>query len=167
MGVLALMLALALAACGAEEQPRSGRQQRIQPATSPLRAPHPAYIQVGGQPAHFDTIRNPFEGDERALAEGERLYQQYNCISCHGGEGAGGIGPTLNDAAFKYGGSPAEIFQSIYEGRPNGMPVWGERIPDEQIWKLVAYVRSLRLADYRTVSWPGVPAEAGRTTPAR
>ncbi|MFN2532578.1 MAG: cytochrome c, partial [Pyrinomonadaceae bacterium] len=34
-------------------------------------------------------------------------------------------------------------FQTIREGRPNGMPSFRGKIPDEQIWQLVAYVRSM------------------------
>lgn len=167
MGLFALIALLLLLGCqeGAEE-PRAGNQ-RVTPGINPQLPPHPQFVQVGPDAMHVDTLRNPFEGDERARAEGERLYQQYNCISCHGGGGSGGIGPTLDDSRFKYGGSPAEIFQSIYEGRPNGMPVWGGRIPDDQIWKLVAYLQSLSAPNLRTVNWPGIPAEASRTTPAR
>jgi cytochrome c oxidase cbb3-type subunit 3 len=42
-----------------------------------------------------------------------------------------------------YGSAPANIFDTIVKGRPNGMPSWGARIPEYQIWQLVAYVRSM------------------------
>ena len=42
-----------------------------------------------------------------------------------------------------FGGSNGAVFQSIYEGRPDGMPAWGRRIADDQIWRLVAYVQTL------------------------
>jgi cytochrome c oxidase cbb3-type subunit 3 len=35
------------------------------------------------------------------------------------------------------------IYQTIHDGRPNGMPAFGGRITEEEIWQLVAYVRSL------------------------
>ena len=36
-----------------------------------------------------------------------------------------------------------KIFDTIVKGRPRGMPTWGGRIPENQIWQIVAYVRSL------------------------
>jgi mono/diheme cytochrome c family protein len=53
------------------------------------------------------------------------------------------MGPSLQDGRWHFGGSNGEVFQSIYEGRPDGMPAWGGRISDADIWRLVTYVRSL------------------------
>jgi cytochrome c oxidase cbb3-type subunit 3 len=47
------------------------------------------------------------------------------------------------DDKWIYGGRIDQIFASIYQGRPNGMPVWGGKIPQGQIWQIAAYVRSL------------------------
>lgn len=87
--------------------------------------------------------RNPFEGAELGKAEGQRLFGWFNCAGCHGVVGGGGMGPPLRDSQWIYGSDPASIFQSIAQGRPNGMPAFGGMIPDEQIWKLELYVRSL------------------------
>jgi cytochrome c oxidase cbb3-type subunit 3 len=87
--------------------------------------------------------RNPYEGDGNALAEGARLYTWFNCTGCHGGKGGGGIGPPLADTDWIYGGEPENIFQTIVQGRPNGMPAFGSQIPSEQVWKIVAFVRTL------------------------
>jgi cytochrome c oxidase cbb3-type subunit 3 len=87
--------------------------------------------------------RNPYEGDGTALAEGQRLYTWFNCAGCHGGKGGGGIGPPLADDDWIYGGEPQNIFQTIVQGRPNGMPAFGRQVPAEQIWKIVAFVRTL------------------------
>jgi cytochrome c oxidase cbb3-type subunit 3 len=48
------------------------------------------------------------------------------------------------DDYWIYGGSPAQIYRSIIEGRPNGMPAWGGRLPNYQVWQIVAYVQSLK-----------------------
>ncbi len=69
----------------------------------------------------------------------------YNCIGCHA-NGGGGIGPPLIKQQWIYGGEPANIFDTIVKGRPNGMPAWGDRIPEYQIWQIVAYVRSMKRA---------------------
>ncbi|PYQ47863.1 MAG: hypothetical protein DMF59_17700 [Acidobacteria bacterium] len=66
----------------------------------------------------------------------------YNCSGCHA-HGGGGIGPALMDDEWTYGSSPANIYTSIAEGRPNGMPSYGGHIPDYQIWELTTYVRAL------------------------
>jgi cytochrome c oxidase cbb3-type subunit 3 len=42
-----------------------------------------------------------------------------------------------------YGADPAQVFATIVEGRPNGMPAFAGKIPDFQVWQLVAYVRSV------------------------
>jgi cytochrome c oxidase cbb3-type subunit 3 len=47
------------------------------------------------------------------------------------------------DGGWIHGSEPATIFTVILEGSPNGMPSFRGKIPDDQIWQLVAYVRSL------------------------
>jgi len=79
-----------------------------------------------------------------AVQTGMRLFAQYNCNGCHS-NGGGGIGPDLMDDEWIYGGRLEQIHQSIVQGRPNGMPSWGGKIPDEQIWQITAYVRSMSL----------------------
>ncbi len=72
----------------------------------------------------------------------QRLFTWYNCAGCHS-NGGGGIGPPLIKNDWIYGGEPANLFDTIVKGRPNGMPTWGGRIPEYQIWQIVAYVRSM------------------------
>lgn len=83
-----------------------------------------------------------YEGSAYAVGEGKRLYSAYNCVGCHQ-QGGGGIGPALMDSAWLYGNSPNQIYVSIVQGRPNGMPSFEGKIADYQVWELVAYVRSL------------------------
>ncbi|MFN2635426.1 MAG: cytochrome c [Gemmatimonadaceae bacterium] len=114
-----------------------------------------------GFPAHGTSvaIKNPYEGDKRAIAVGGQLYVSYNCIDCHGADGSGAMAPTFQDARWHFGGSPAEVFESIYQGRPDGMPAWGGRITNEQIWMLTAYVRSLSSSDVSTENFTGKTVE--------
>jgi cytochrome c oxidase cbb3-type subunit 3 len=84
----------------------------------------------------------PYERNAYGIGQGKTLYTQYNCVGCHA-HGGGGMGPALMDDQWIYGSTPPEIFATIHDGRPNGMPAFGGRIPDDQIWQLVAYVRSL------------------------
>lgn len=143
LALAALALATALAGCGrmkggSTDQPPLARV----PADATLRQ-----IPLGAPPGEpvsiAASIRNPFEGDATAVQEGKRLFGQMNCVYCHGAEASGLMGPSLNDPGWRYGGTPAEIYNSIHDGRPKGMPAWGSRLPPQQIWQLVAYIESL------------------------
>ena len=105
------------------------------------------------------TLVNPYEGDNRAIVTGGQLYVAYNCIDCHGADGSGAVGPTFADGRWHFGGSPGAVFESIYEGRPDGMPQWGGRISNDQIWMLTAYVRSLAIKDLSTENFTGKTVE--------
>lgn len=95
-----------------------------------------------GQPWPEVTVRNVSEERAYDLAEGKRLYIAYNCNGCHS-HGGGGIGPPLMDQFWIYGSHPENIRDTIIEGRPNGMPSYGGKIPEDQLWKITAYVRSM------------------------
>jgi cytochrome c oxidase cbb3-type subunit 3 len=47
------------------------------------------------------------------------------------------------DSTWIYGSRPDQIYSDIVQGRPNGMPSYGGKIPEYQVWELVAYVRSM------------------------
>lgn len=76
-------------------------------------------------------------------AAGAALFVGYNCADCHGVDGAGAMGPSLADNRWRFGGSAEEVYRSIADGRPEGMPRWGPKIPPAHIRQLTAYVRSL------------------------
>jgi cytochrome c oxidase cbb3-type subunit III len=86
---------------------------------------------------------NPYAHNAQAVQQGEELFVRMNCAGCHGYGAKGGMGPNLNDRYWRYGGTPVQIFKSIYEGRPQGMPAWNPALPPDEIWKLVSYVQSL------------------------
>jgi cytochrome c oxidase cbb3-type subunit 3 len=86
---------------------------------------------------------NPYTGDAAAIQEGRRLFVAYNCSGCHGGRAGGGMGPALRDSLWSHGNSDTQIFGTIIEGRAAGMPAWGKVIPEDQIWKIIAYIRTL------------------------
>ena len=88
------------------------------------------------------TAKNEFEENAFSMSEGKRLYVWFNCVGCHA-HGGGGMGPPLKDAKWLYGSEPDQIFATIVEGRPNGMPSFRGKIPDYEVWQLVAYVRSM------------------------
>jgi cytochrome c oxidase cbb3-type subunit 3 len=120
----------ALAALGAAGCEREARRFREAPPT----ASDVAAAAAAG--------RNPYEENAWAVSEGRRFYEAYNCVGCHA-HGGGGMGPALTDARWLYGSDPVQVAVSIADGRPNGMPAFRDRIPEAQVWQLVAYVRSL------------------------
>jgi cytochrome c oxidase cbb3-type subunit 3 len=132
----AVMLLTAVAACGTD---RPAPRREAAPAGAsgvrqiPLRP---------GIPGPEPRVVNPFAGDDQALNEGRRLYSWMNCIGCHF-EGGGGIGPPLMDDQWIYGGRPDQIFDSVANGRANGMPAYGDKLVPEEIWRIVAYVETL------------------------
>ncbi len=95
-----------------------------------------------GQPTANLPVKNEYEENAFALSEGKRLFSNMNCVGCHAHDG-GGMGPALMDAKWIYGGQPEQIFATVVEGRPNGMPSFRGKLPDYQVWQLAAYVRSL------------------------
>jgi cytochrome c oxidase cbb3-type subunit 3 len=103
-------------------------------------------VPIGPEPGPKRPIAietNPYDQDRGALMEGRRLFVWMNCAGCHGTHAGGGMGPSLRDSAWLYGASDAAIYSSIAHGRQRGMPAWGTKLPRDQIWKLVAYVKSL------------------------
>lgn len=136
----ARLVALVLAAgCGG-----AGDPPRNQPAGALL--PSVRYDQhlfAGGSVPPGDSLRNPYAGQARSASEGEKLFASMNCDGCHGGGGTGWAAPSLSDGRWRYGGADAALFQSIYYGRPRGMPAFGGLLAPEVIWKLVTYVQSL------------------------
>ena len=132
---VAICAAAALAGCKREErrfsEPATASQTPNSISMSQLQAG------TATQAAHA-----PYEGNAFAVSEGKRLFEWFNCSGCHA-DGGGAIGPPLMDEQWIYGSDPANIFATIVEGRPNGMPSFRGRIPTQQVWQLTAYVRSL------------------------
>lgn len=85
---------------------------------------------------------NPYEKDPKAVAEGQKIYAE-NCSACHGERLNGGVGPDLT-SHLKYGETDDIKFQSISSGRPNGMPPFEQSLGKHRIWKVLAYVDSVR-----------------------
>jgi cytochrome c oxidase cbb3-type subunit 3 len=136
---LAAVAALSLAACDREE-----RYSRSKPVGETVPAGEsPDTVWPGGsQPLPLDPRAAAYDNNSPAMAEGQQLFSQMNCVGCHS-HGGGGMGPPLMDDEWRYGGRIDQIATSIAEGRPNGMPSWRDKLTQDQIWKLAAYVRSL------------------------
>lgn len=82
--------------------------------------------------------------DPAAIEAGKALFTgKLGCYGCHGQAGGGGMGPSLADATWIYGGDEASITETLQNGRPGGMPAFGANATPEEISQVVAFVMSL------------------------
>ncbi len=96
---------------------------------------------------------NPYTGKPEAIAEGQELFKKFNCYACHGMAGGGGMGPNLTDETWQTGdGSDANLQTQIKEGK-GSMPPFKTLLTDDQVWKLIAFVRSLYKGSPDKVRW--------------
>ena len=134
------LIAGALSLSGCEREAR--RYQEL-----PAAANRETGVRVGelepGMPQQQAQVKSPYQDNAWGMGEGKRLYGAYNCAPCHGVNGGGAIGPALMDDKWIYGSKPDQIYATISQGRPDGMPAFGGHIPAQQIWQLVAYVESM------------------------
>ncbi|TWU55251.1 cbb3-type cytochrome c oxidase N-terminal domain-containing protein [Rubripirellula reticaptiva] len=98
---------------------------------------------------------------------GESVFKA-NCISCHGRDGEGKIGPNLTDEMFKNVNKIEDIAKVINEGAGGGaMPKWSNRLHPNEVVLVSAYVASLRGKDLagripegkKIAEWPAAPPE--------
>jgi cytochrome c oxidase cbb3-type subunit 3 len=126
----------------------SANDALAQQSTAPAADRGPRAVSVtglfpnGGAPPPQDPIGARFEGNKLAIADGKELFGQMNCTGCHF-NGGGGMGSALMSDHWRYGGQMDQIYESIAQGRPNGMPSWQSSLQPQQIWELAAYVKSL------------------------
>ncbi|WP_298196999.1 PQQ-dependent sugar dehydrogenase [Novosphingobium sp.] len=113
---LATALALGAAMLSAQTSP---------PPSAPAGAPGPG----GG-----------FGGRELQRQTGQRFAD--NCGGCHGAPGTAGRAPNLFDQRLLSSRSDDELFRTISRGVEGAeMPAFGEILPSDQIWQLVAWLR--------------------------
>jgi len=146
---LTLVLALLTTLTACERERRNFQENAASSAPgdsgveqSPLHPGASEPLKPGESESEANNASGPYEFNAYAVSEGQKLYMSFNCVGCHF-HGGGGIGPPLMDANWIYGSQPQNIHDTIVEGRPNGMPSFRGRIPDYQIWEIVAYVRSM------------------------
>ena len=134
----ALLLALPLAGCEREQR----NYHQLPAAAARQDSVHLTNL-VPGEPQVKTPTLSPYQENAYGIGEGKRLYAAYNCAACHGVNGGGAIGPALIDDKWIYGFSPDQIYATISQGRPDGMPSFGGHITTQQIWQLAAYVESM------------------------
>lgn len=98
---------------------------------------------------------NPYAGNPEAIKEGRTIWLKYGCQGCHGVGGGGGMGPAVLDDVWKFGSDDETLFKLIRGEIPQQtMPaVLGQAMTEEEIWKTIAYIRSLYKGDPSKIDW--------------
>lgn len=100
---------------------------------------------------------------DRMVDRGRILFAQ--CVACHGqnGEGRLGLGPRLNSASFLAAASDDFLVRTIEHGRPGTTMVpWGAMMSRDDIYSLIAYIRSWHSVDPATLDEAPLQGDEGR-----
>jgi cytochrome c oxidase cbb3-type subunit 3 len=157
--------AVALLALGACDRLKDETTQMPVARSGPQEVVVTDLVPGGQPPSGMDRQSLPYFNNAKAVMDGKRLYNWYNCVGCHA-NGGGAIGPALMDDQWIYGDRLDQIYASIYQGRPNGMPAWGHKIPEQQIWQIAAYVRSMSLPETIAAGKGQTPSQKPAPLPA-
>ena len=91
--------------------------------------------------ADMGAQENPFKDDAAAAAEGATLYSDNGCTTCHGLDGKSA---SFKDLSTLDATSDAALFESIDAGVPGtAMTAYGETLTDDEIWKIITWVRTI------------------------
>lgn len=149
-----VLIVAALAAVACREQTDVPAATNEAGTTGIVIAKHDDRVFAGGIAPPAERVTSSDVNTANAAQAGAKLFTGMNCDGCHGGGAVGAVGPSLTDGRWRYGGSDADIFRSIAEGRPRGMPAFAGVLQPPMIWRLVAYIKSLPPPkDVPTESW--------------
>ena len=151
----AVIVVAMLALAGCNKAPATDTTTTAMHTTKPGFVPARADGLAAGQ---VDPRVTPYLNSKQVVMEGKALYQAHNCNGCHS-NGGGGMGPALMDDEWIYGGRIEDIHATLVEGRPNGMPKWGGKMPDVDLWKIATYVRSMSLPETLAASRNNTPSQ--------
>lgn len=99
-------------------------------------------VSLAGAGAGQELERSPFHGDETSIGVGKASFR-LRCSACHGIHAEGGKGPPLNRGEFAAGNRDVDIYRVIARGVPGTeMPAYGTRNTEENIWRIVAFLRT-------------------------
>jgi PQQ-dependent dehydrogenase (methanol/ethanol family) len=101
--------------------------------------------------------KNPLAGSIAAIAAGRRTFER-TCLSCHGDTNRA---PNLASGAFVHGGRDSDLFRAIRFGVSGSQMPPFDRLTTDQIWELVAYIRSLSPAERTATGGAAGPGDAG------
>ena len=85
--------------------------------------------------------KNPFAGKAEAIEAGQKRFRE-GCAACHGANAEGGRGPNLNESSDLRRMTDEQLFATIRHGIP-GTEMPASPMPDNSVWEVAAFVRSL------------------------
>lgn len=106
----------------------------------------PNEVETDAVKSFKETGKNPYLGNEQALAEGKKIYQA-SCQVCHQANGSGGMGPSLIGDKWLYERAATDVgmFEVVYGGASGAMQSFARRgMAQDEMLKVIAYVRSLK-----------------------
>lgn len=94
--------------------------------------------------AFHRTAQNPYNGKPEAIEEGKQLYMEH-CQACHMPDGAGGMGSRLIGPRHTYPRITTDkgLFEVVFGGASGAMQPFGQRLSQDEILKIMAFVRTL------------------------
>lgn len=124
----------------------------------PLRLPAIVAFGIAGVATAAGAQTDPYTGNAEAIAQGQALFGSKSCSGCHGAGGGGGMGPPVINDVWIYGSDDKTLFDLIKLGsvafRARGherkgreavvgdMPAMAAVASDDEIWKMIAFMRS-------------------------
>ena len=160
-GILLVLLASALAACGDKDSAGAsapaGGGKAIEFVTTQDSSPlviNAALFDTPAAKEFLATGKNPYIGNAEAQAKGKKIFQLYSCTQCHGPEAKGQVGPGLVGPTFKYPKDATNkgMFETIWHGTNGGMGAKGIGLMDptdpkngitpDELLKIIAWIRS-------------------------
>ena len=164
--VLVVIAALA-AGCGKQQAVAAGNGT----LTSAPGIRYEAHMNAGGvAPPGAPLHRTDSKATDAKAGGG--LFSSMNCDGCHGGGATGWVGPSLVDGRWRYGGDDEEVYQSIFYGRPKGMPAYGGVLGADGVWMIVSYLKAqpvpgvVPTTNYEEIVKPPAPASTSAAPPA-
>jgi cytochrome c-L len=172
VGLISFALTVGLSACGEKAAPSADAASGVTTAAAPAVSGNIKAIEfVSTQDdkpmvidaALFDTPeakeflatgKNPYIGNEEAIAKGKKVFGLYSCTQCHGPEAKGQVGPGLVGPTFKYTKNATNkgMFETVWRGTNGGMGGKGIGIMDptdpkngitpDELLKVIAWIRT-------------------------
>jgi mono/diheme cytochrome c family protein len=109
----------------------------------------------GAQATSSAPRKNPFKAaNASVVAEGKMLFFENGCSGCHGAGGGGGMGPSVIDDDWKFGSNDDVLYRLIKGQIPDQtMPTVYSALSDDEVWKMLTYVRSIYIGDRSKIDW--------------
>jgi cytochrome c-L len=144
--VLAAAAALGLAAAASAQEPQGGIAFRDPLNNEPLQFKHKPDQAITPAVERFrQTGESPYVGDAAATEAGQKVYDRL-CQACHLKDGTGRIGASLVDDQWRHARDRIDVgmFEIIYAGGAGAMQAFGNRLTQDEILKVIAYIHKLR-----------------------